>query len=85
MVGHHHKLVKQESLRFAFYLEDVHQQSRHALLAEEWITQMRNGCDKECADFLGSVSHKSTSAKALDSKLSTFTALKGRSSTGSPR
>jgi hypothetical protein len=74
-------------------LKNVKKQACHLLFLEKRTSSVRDGRDKECADFLRSVFHFSTSEGPQDMPPALkriilndlFTALKGRSSTDSSR
>ncbi|SRR5258708_24137633 len=57
VIGHNNKFVQEKSSLSAVVLENVYQQSRHAVGLEKATPLVGHGCDEECSDFLGSSLH----------------------------
>src|SRR5436305_3827653 len=57
VVRHNHELMQEVAALATIVLKNVEKQACHLLFFEERIPSVRDGRDKECADFLRSVFH----------------------------
>jgi hypothetical protein len=84
VVRHDHEFMEEVAALATIVLKNVEKQACHLLFFEERTPSVRDGRGKECADFLGSVFHFPPALKRIILN-DPYTALKGRSSTGSSR
>ena len=80
VVCHNHELMQEIAALAAIVLKDIEKQSWHLLFSKNGTACVRDGGDKECADFLRSVFHVPPALKRII-LTDPYAALKGRSST----
>ena len=64
VIGHDDELMQEKSFLAAMVLEDIQQESRHALGLKKSASFVGHGCDEEGSDCLRSEGHGSIRAKA---------------------
>ena len=80
VVRHNHELVPLETAFCSVVLKDVEDQARHCFFLKQGTASMRDGREKERADFLRSMAHRSPALKRVILN-HPYAALKGRSFT----